>query len=124
MPRIHGYTEYRFVEPGWKSPDDYTFETPNLTLEQIETFAQRQDAFARAFEGSAVRCAAHGHPTTETRVEDKATGAIMGLLAPCGVDATSQLRLCELRARLARDCTRTETRTVLVKVHIPVKGKN
>jgi hypothetical protein len=38
----------------------------------------------------------------------------------CHLDSAERVPFCQLRARRVRDCMRTDERTVLVRIHIPV----
>lgn len=105
MPRLEGFYEYRFVVPGWTHPLGYKIEYPTDILglpisdEVIDAIAQRQEAFATELERQFASC---DHSLCHRSFGEWS---------------------CQRRARTARDATRTDDRTVLVKVFIPVDNQ-
>lgn len=135
MPRLHGYVEYRFVEPGYVHPKGYQVDVVTVAdlvarnhdvpFEQfLDECARKQEAFADLWELDAVQCEKYHH-TLAARPTSQRTSASVECTPPSHRTAAMSGQLpgefyCQARARRARASTRTAERTVFVRVHIPV----
>jgi hypothetical protein len=116
MPRLISICEYRFVPPGFVHPLGYLVEviTNEEKPETIDLWAQRQANYADAMRLHAAACRDRYHPSQSFH----ASG--LGEVRGCSFNPVEGLYCCALLAKRALDATRTDERTVLVRIHIPV----
>lgn len=127
MPRLHGFLIYRFAEPGWVHPKGYRVDV--VTADDLrdksasfEAFlddcAKRQEQYAELMTLDAVQCARYGH-VLSLRPPKMRTEVATECLGHRHPDATGKETFCATRARLAASYTRTEERSVFVRIHLP-----
>lgn len=110
MPRLEGFWEYRFVPYGWTHPDGYRFTVITDYL-SVEAYAERM-------ERSLIRAKDQVRFCGEFRHTADPGGCCPGLsVAPAPPPCERWLAVC-------RECTRTNERQQLVRVEIPVPGRN
>lgn len=127
MPKLLGYYFYAFVAPGYVHPKGYTVEEVPVGSVNLDQAAERQEKMVEALNLDVAQCAAANHDYQTRRAgSDSRNGSHMawGLaLEHCACriqdDSLASEWDCSARLRRAIDVTRTDERTVFVRIHIP-----